>query len=460
MKKRIVWIGLAALAAVLAGAAASGKLALPWGGKKDETKTEVALEFAPREVVQPQLQPLAALVQFSGPLVAPNTAVLRSKAAGTLLELRVAEGSRVKAGQVLGAVDMAEGISRVAERQALAQSAQAQLQQAERSHASNQRLADQQFISPIALENSRAAVDTARAQYNAARAALKTAQLGQRDGALVAPIAGIVAKRHALPGEKLSMEQPVLTLVDLQRLELAGNVGTHEVSRLASGMQVQVNVEGQAQPVAGRIGRIAPAAEAGTRSIGVTIELPNPGEKLRAGQYALAQVSLADPTPRLTVPLAAVGSTAGNSHVWLIDQGALVRRQVLLGRRDEANARVEVLEGLQPGAQVLATRFDNLREGGKAVVVAARPAPMASGFQPGRAALKPRHKAAPHVDDARRDQEPGLRHHGDGGACACWACSPTTAWAWSRCPTSAPPMVVYMQVAIPRSVTPRGGNAS
>ncbi len=115
-----------------------------------------------------------------------------------------------------------------------------------------------------------------------------------RDGALVAPIAGVVAKRHVLPGEKLSMEQNVLTIVDLARLELAGSVGTHEVSLLAPGMPVQVQVEGVPQPVAGSIGRIAPAAEAGTRAIGVTIALPNPKETFRAGQYALARVQLRD----------------------------------------------------------------------------------------------------------------------------------------------------------------------
>jgi membrane fusion protein, multidrug efflux system len=77
-------------------------------------------------------------------------------------------------------------------------------------------------------------------------------------------------------------------------------------------MPVQVQVEGVTQPVAGRIARIAPAAEPGTRSIGVTIELPNPQERLRAGQYALARV-LADDTERLTLPAAAVGSTAGRT---------------------------------------------------------------------------------------------------------------------------------------------------
>ncbi|MEY3252046.1 MAG: hypothetical protein RL227_1019 [Pseudomonadota bacterium] len=379
------WMAGAAVL-VLAGAAAvavvSGAVKLPGqgGGKdsKDGKKPEVALEFAPREVVQPMTARMPAVLEFSGPLVAPQTAVVRAKAGGALLALLVAEGSRVAAGQTLGRIELAELGSRVAERNALLESARAALVQAERTHTSNERLAAQQFISSNALDGSRAALDTARANLAAAQASLDTTRVGLRDAHLVAPIAGIVAKRHALPGEKVSPEQPVLTIIDLARLELAGMVGTHEVARIRPGLPVQVRVEGVDQAVAGRVARIAPAAEPGTRSIGVTIEMANPKELLRAGQYALVRAELPDDTDRLTLPAHAVGTTSGQDHVWLIEGGQLVRRAVTVGRRDEREGRVEVLQGLTPASQVLAARFDNLREGAKATVVAAKSAPVAS----------------------------------------------------------------------------------
>jgi len=289
----------------------------------------------------------------------------------------------VQAGQVLGRIEMAEMGSRLAERDALMASARASVAQAERGHANNERLAQQQFISATALDTSRSTMDGARAQLAAAQAALDTLRVGLRDGTLVAPIAGIVSKRHVLPGEKLSPEQQVLTIVDLARLELAGTVGTHEVARLRAGMPVQVQVEGMDQPVAGRIARIAPAAEPGTRAIGVTIALDNPKETLRAGQYALAQAVLADEQPRLTLPQSAVGSSSGQDHVWIIDGGSLARRAVLLGRRDAASGRVQVLQGVQADSLVLAARFDNLREGTKALVVATKAAAVASAAASG-----------------------------------------------------------------------------
>ena len=373
MRKQWMYGGIAA--AVLASGAGVAVFASKGGDtpkKPDGEKAQVALEFVPSEVTAPALASMPALIEFSGPLVAPGTVVVRSKAAGTLLALAVTEGSRVKAGQVLGQVDLEEMRYRVAERMASVESARATADQAERQHKANQGLADQKFIAPTALDVSRASMESTRAQYLAAKAQLDTLQVTMRQAALLAPINGIVAKRLALPGEKLAAEQQILSIVDLSKLELAGLVGTHEVSRLKPGMAVQVQVEGVDQPVEARISRIAPAAEPGTRSIGVTLALDNPQEAFRAGQYAVAKVTLADEQQRLTVPLAAVSSNAGQEGVWLIDNGALVRRIVTTGRRDLREGRVEVLNGLTPAAQVLAARFDNLHDGAKASVVATK----------------------------------------------------------------------------------------
>ena len=359
-------VGVTAYAGKSAGAQLSSK------SEKSGEKPAVALEFVAAELITPERVSMPAQIEFSGPLVAPGTVVVRAKSAGTLLSLAVGEGSRVSAGQVLGQIDLEEQRLRVAERSASVVSAQAQLNQVERQFTANQGLAEQNFIAATALDTSRAALESARALVLTAKAQLDTAQVVLRQAALLAPISGVVAKRLALPGEKLAPEQPILSIVDLSRLELAGLVGTHEVSRLQTGMAVQVQVEGVEQPVAARISRIAPAAEVGTRSIGVTLALANPQELFRGGQYAVARVELPDLQQRLTVPQSAVGSSSGQDFVWMIEQGVLARRIITTGRSDARAGRVEVLQGLQPGAQVLAARFDNLREGSKASVVAAK----------------------------------------------------------------------------------------
>jgi len=333
--------------------------------------SEPVLDFTPAEAAKPLALALPQVVEFSGALVAPNTALVRAKATGTLLSLDVQEGQRVKAGQVLGRIDVGDLASHVAERSANLAAVRTTLAQAQRTHQSNIDLANEKFISPIALDSSKFALESAKAQVAAAEAALESARIALRDASLVAPIAGIVSKRYVVPGEKVTAEQQVLNIVDLHLLELAGTVGTQDVPRLAAGMPVVLRVEGLDQPLQGRLARIAPAAEAGTRSIGVAVQLQNPQETLRAGQYAVAQVQIGDAQPRLTVPIGAISSASGQEYVWTLEQGKLLRRTVTTGRRDPVRGRAEVLDGLSADVPVLGARFDNLREGGKARIVAA-----------------------------------------------------------------------------------------
>jgi membrane fusion protein (multidrug efflux system) len=342
-------------------------------------KVETPLVFEPREVARPTMAVMPLVVEFSGPLVAPQTAMVRAKSAGVLLALDVAEGQKVKAGQAVGRIDSSDVDNRLAERQAMLEAARVQVAQAQRNHDSNQRLAKEQFISANALEASRVTLDAARANARAAEAQLGTVRAAARLATLVAPIDGVVAKRHAVPGEKLSPEQQLLTLVDLRRLELAGSVGTHEVSLLKPGMTLDVTVEGSARSIRATLERIAPATEAGTRSIGVTVSIPNPDESFRAGQYALARATVADDTPRLTLPASAIVKSSGQDYVWLVEQGALARRAVTAGRGDAERGRVEILDGVAADSVVLAMKFDNLREGRKASVAAANATPAAAG---------------------------------------------------------------------------------
>jgi membrane fusion protein (multidrug efflux system) len=346
----------------------------------DAKADEAPLDFTVAEASKPVMLALPQQVEFSGALVAPNTAMVRAKATGTLLTLAVQEGQRVKAGELLGRIDVSDLASHVAERNANLAAVKTTLAQAQRTHESNVGLANDKFISPIALDSSRFQLDSAKAQVAAAQAALDSATIALRDATLVAPITGIVSKRYVVAGEKVTAEQQVVNIVDLRMLELAGTVGTQDVARLSAGMTVELRIEGVDKPLQGKLARIAPAAEAGTRSIGVAVQLQNPTETLRAGQYAVAQVQIGDATPRLTVPIGAISSASGQEYVWTVEGGKLLRRTVTTGRRDPVRGRAEVLEGLSPDMPVLGARFDNLREGAKARIVtvatAATPKPL------------------------------------------------------------------------------------
>ncbi|MFM2397964.1 MAG: hypothetical protein RL341_121 [Pseudomonadota bacterium] len=362
----IAVLGAGASAFVLSKQQASAKSDGPKG------KQSKPIEFVAAELEKPRVMQLPLVVDFTGPLMAPKTATVRAKAAATLLTLDVAEGARVKAGQRIGQLDLASLAATVADRGAAYESAKASFDNAQRQFNANKNLAEQNFISPTALESQKTQLEAARAQVMSAQASLTTARLTLRDASLVAPIDGIVSKRHVVPGEKLAFDQNIVTIVDLRKLELAGSVPTHEVTLLTTGQPVSLAVEGVAEPVPGKIERIAPAAEAGTRSIGVFVAIDNPKELLRAGQYATAKVDVGDPKPRLTVPATALSALSGEEYVWTLEKDVVTRRIITTGRKDAASGRVEVLNGLAPDVYVLAARFDNLKDGAPGKVVAAK----------------------------------------------------------------------------------------
>ncbi len=217
------------------------------------------------------------------------------------------------------------------------------------------------------------------AQVQLARNALK-------DAVATAPLAGIVAKRHVQPGEKVAVEAPLVTVVDLRDLEVQALVPAIDVPELRIGMPVDLAVDGFGERrFTGRVERINPATEPGTRALIVYVSLPNPDAALKSGMFSTGRIELAASAPAPTLPATAVRTEAGQSFVWVIDKGKLSRRLVTLGRRDDAKGLVEVKTVLPPRLPILAARFDNLRDGAPALVKAPTSSQNATTATPGGA---------------------------------------------------------------------------
>jgi RND family efflux transporter MFP subunit len=209
---------------------------------------------------------------------------------------------------------------------------------------------------------SQGTVKSAEAQVQIARNAL-------RDAIAMSPLAGVVAKRHVQVGEKVAFDSPLVTVVDLTDMELQAAVPAADVPELAIGKAVELTIDGFGdRRFTGRVERINPAAEPGTRAILVYVGIPNPDAALRGGMFATGRIALAASAPVATLPATAVRTEGGQTYVWTVENGKLVKRGVVTGRRDEAAGRIEVRTGLPQDVPVLAARFDNLKDGAPAIV--------------------------------------------------------------------------------------------
>jgi membrane fusion protein, multidrug efflux system len=361
MNKKILGLGIVVLLA-LGGGGAYWKF---YQGKAGSNKKpeDGPLTFTPKELTQPTVRKLGGNLQWSGNLAAAQSATVRSKTNGTLMSLSVKEGDVVRAGQPLGAIDTSDFSIRLSERQAAIESAQANLSSAQRVFDTNKDLSEKGFISAAALDGYKTQLDAAKAQMKGVQAQNAGVKLALRETALIAPMGGTVSKRNAQPGEKLSIEQAIITLVTINPIDMHGTVAPHQIAILKVGMAVTGEIDGLAGKRNGKLERIGPAADAGTKAIPIVVRFDNSDGSLQPGQFAQAQAAIADEADSLTVPVQAVASENNQHIVWVVENEKLKRQYVKLGKRDENGLNIQILEGLKATDRILAMRFDGLKEG-------------------------------------------------------------------------------------------------
>jgi len=368
-KWRLAIVGLAAVA-TLGGAAAltmSKRSASADAAKKGE---QPPLEFATSDVVRVQPRQLAVELAVQGSVQAMSQATVRAKLSAEVKRVLVREGDRVTAGQTVAEFDTAQLKAQLAERTATYESAKAQLATTERTRLANAQLVKQNFISQNAFDTADSAHQAQLAMVAAARAQLEQTQLLLADAVVRAPISGTVAKRNVQSGEKVAFDTPLLSIVDLSQLEVQAQVPVSDVAQLKIGMPAQVEIEGIAgRKFAGRVERINPSTEPGTRTINIYVSLPNEDAILRTGMFARVALTASAGVEVPALPLSALRSDNGTTFVWALADGKLERRLIEVGRRDERAQLVEVLGGLRANDVVLATKFDNLKDGLAAKVI-------------------------------------------------------------------------------------------
>jgi RND family efflux transporter MFP subunit len=371
-KKAKWWLGLVALTAVAAigGAAALAVSKRSAQGDAAAKREQPPLEFAAADVSKLQPKRLSVELVLPGSVHAVSQATVRAKLSAEVRRVLVREGDRVVAGQTVAEFDTAQLRAQFAERNASYESARAQLATTERTRQANAQLVKQNFISQNAFDTADSAHQAQLAAVAAARAQLEQTQILLADAVVRAPIGGTVAKRYVQSGEKVAFDAPLLGIVDLAELEVQAQVPVSDVAQLSKGMPAQVAIEGLAgRRFQGRLERINPSTEPGTRTINIYVSLPNEDSLLRAGMFARVALVTAADAEVPTLPISALRSENGTTFVWIIVDGKLVRRVVETGRRDERSQLVEVTGGLTPADTVLATKFDNLKDGLAAKVI-------------------------------------------------------------------------------------------
>jgi RND family efflux transporter MFP subunit len=311
------------------------------------------------DIVRVQAMDMVLDLQVSGTLKASQSAMVKARVAGELMDLTVREGDLVKAGQVIARIDPTEYQARERQAKQQADAAGAQVD-------NNKAWMEQGFISPTALQNAMASLSGAKATHMAAVAAHDVTRKALDDAIVRAPISGQVAQRLAQPGERMAIDARIVEVVNLSQFEVEVGLPAADAGLVRPGMRAQMSIEGFEEPVSAKVLRISPSAQAGSRSVLAFLGIAGE-EGLRQGLFAQGKLGTKS-TRALAVPLASVRIDKPQAYVQVIDGEQIKHVTVQTGTRTEQTQNALTLtwvevQGVTEGTQVLTASAGAVREG-------------------------------------------------------------------------------------------------
>jgi RND family efflux transporter MFP subunit len=365
------------------------------------------------EVVAVERRDVPIFHEWIGTLDGLVNAAIKAQVSGYLLSQNYTEGSFVRKGQLLFQIDprpfdaalaqaqgqLSQARGQLTQSKAQLTQAQAQLAQSVANQGRTQLdvdkytpLAKQQAVTQQELDNSvqnniaakaqieagKASVETAKAQIEASGAAVEAAQAAV-DAAkvntgfthLVSPIDGIVGVAQVQVGNLVNPSSGVITTVStLDPIKANFTVGEQEYLALTRGsvsdlakLQLElILADGSTYPQKGRFSFADRQVNQNTGAIQLTGLFPNPGNRLRPGQYGKVRAAVGTSAGALLIPQRSVTELQGGYQVAVVDSANTVGvRTVKLG--DRVGSLWVVAEGVKAGERVVAEGIQQARPG-------------------------------------------------------------------------------------------------
>lgn len=289
--------------------------------------------------------PVIAVKPHAVDLTFPSEAVVEAiqqatvgaQVPGRVLEVKADAGQSVKKGDVLMRIDAREAAE-------AARAAEAQYANARVNYERTKSLVAQKFMSAAAL-------DKAKADFDAAAANRAAAGASQSHATILAPITGIVARRHAELGDMAMPGTPLFTIYQPGGLRVTASIPQYRLKDMRAVKTARVEFPESGQWVDATAVQVLPTADSATHVSQVRVTLPTVPEAT-PGMFARVHF-VTGQAEKLTVPASAVLRRGEVAAVYVqAADGRLSLRQLRLGD-SVGRGEIEVLAGLATGDQVV-----------------------------------------------------------------------------------------------------------
>ncbi len=310
----------------------------------------------PVEVAKATVQKVTDKFEVVGTIEASEAITVVTEIDGPVVRLPFEEGSFIKRGGLIAQLDDSQLAAEVARAEALES-------QSKTSFDRIKSIVDQKAGSEQDLDDAAASLKVAEANLSLARARFGKTRI-------TAPFDGIIGARKISPGTFLRTGQPITELANIDDIRVYFSAPERFLSLLARGAIVTVSTTAfSGHDVQGKIIAIEPVLDPGTRSARVVARVHNPDRKFRPGMSANIAAVLSERAKAITIPNEAIFATGNQSFVFVVKPDSTVTRTaIVLGTRSAET--VEVVQGLEPGVQIVRAGHQKLFEGAKVMPVA------------------------------------------------------------------------------------------
>ncbi len=348
-------------------------------GKSDAPPAAAGDGMPPPEVGVVVATPgdVGLITELPGRLEALRVAQVRARVAGILQKRLFREGSDVKAGQPLFAIDAAPYAAALQSAEATLARAQANLTQAAALAERYKPLVAANAVSQQEYANAVAAQKQAEADVAAGRAAVQTGRINLNYASVTAPISGRIGRalvtEGALVGQGEATQLAVIQQVDpvyVNFTQSAGEVmklrralADGQLQRAGGSEAASVRVvleDGSEYALPGKLLFSDLTVDPSTGQITLRAEVPNPKGDLLPGLYVRVRLEQAQVANAISLPQQAVTRTQQGDKITVVGaDGKLSQRTVKVGAA--RNNQWVVLEGLKEGEQVMVDGFQKLQ---------------------------------------------------------------------------------------------------
>ena len=236
-----------------------------------------------------------------------------SQVSGTVVELKADFNDRVKKGQVLLKLDPTIFNAQVGQARASLAANQASLRLAQAKYERNGQLLAQNFVSSLAVDESRRELDVARANLQLSQAQLERALADLNNSVIRSPIDGVIIKRTIDLGQTVaaSFNTPNLFQIarDLTKMQIDTSVSEADVGALKDGLPARFVVDAYPSRefnATMRQFRLAPNVVQNVVTYNVVLDVDNQEELLKPGMTAQVRLVVDNRPKALRIPTAAL----------------------------------------------------------------------------------------------------------------------------------------------------------